>query len=635
MSSVNCNKVAVWSALAVLPVAYATLVSEVPEAVSHVKSLYPLVKPNDQGEVCEQKQAGLAWTPGYRLASDGKRTTCCGPYCASWQIIPGGGRMKCDLWRYDKELESHKWTFDTTKTCNFQLSTQQLQQAVDFWYFHRKHKTFDNNEGLFFQPDTDPWETEISWPNQVKEDGGQTRSINCPVGFTSDYFSVAKTGDWGFVGSCYHNYASGFRCVRENKKFKYYHSLQGSHAWYANDPTLLKDDIYETDCRVPKIDCALDKLTFDHLESLVVKRMEDAFRTLSDDGYMEYLSKKEAGLASGRGAYQRANEYWESKLKNNETIIKKAHGRQYTGDFEGLLPFWGISIENWDVSQVDNMSGLFKNMPGIVADLSKWDVGSVKDFDEMFWGTCVDPKYLKDKDQVPECSSWGPHEGMDAMLNNWQPTLHDMATYTNMFSGFENSAAHEKRLDFGMMRGSSNKEAYKKYGEDGSSETTNKHDGSSNKEADKKYDELEKEDKRLNKLVEDLIKQVKQLLVQTSQPTASLSAGVAPSSQTSQPPAPPVVQDEEPAATEKADEDGETDEACGQKVVGTDAMTQKPSQDFAACKALCQSSQFPGCVLYSFHNVSKNCKLFRKDQGEIVPDVKFCAGNLESKLLRS
>ena len=43
-------------------------------------------------------------------------------------------------------------------------------------------------------------------------------------------------------------------------------------------------------------------------------------------------------------------------------------------------------IKDWDVSDVKNMSGLFKNNTTFNADISRWDVSSATNMDSMFEG---------------------------------------------------------------------------------------------------------------------------------------------------------------------------------------------------------------------------------------------------------
>ena len=55
------------------------------------------------------------------------------------------------------------------------------------------------------------------------------------------------------------------------------------------------------------------------------------------------------------------------------------------------LMFWGCinfnaNLSNWDVSNVENMSCMFKACEKFNCDLSKWDVSSVRDMDGMFVG---------------------------------------------------------------------------------------------------------------------------------------------------------------------------------------------------------------------------------------------------------
>ena len=45
-----------------------------------------------------------------------------------------------------------------------------------------------------------------------------------------------------------------------------------------------------------------------------------------------------------------------------------------------------IGLENWDVSNVENMSGMFEECENFNCDLSKWDVSNVENMVEMFDG---------------------------------------------------------------------------------------------------------------------------------------------------------------------------------------------------------------------------------------------------------
>ena len=47
-----------------------------------------------------------------------------------------------------------------------------------------------------------------------------------------------------------------------------------------------------------------------------------------------------------------------------------------------------IGLENWDVSEVTNMNGMFMGCRKFNSDLSKWNVSSVRDMHDMFWG-CI------------------------------------------------------------------------------------------------------------------------------------------------------------------------------------------------------------------------------------------------------
>ena len=43
-----------------------------------------------------------------------------------------------------------------------------------------------------------------------------------------------------------------------------------------------------------------------------------------------------------------------------------------------------IGLENWDVSNIENMSGMFEECENFNCDLSKWDVSNVKNMLDMF-----------------------------------------------------------------------------------------------------------------------------------------------------------------------------------------------------------------------------------------------------------
>ena len=48
--------------------------------------------------------------------------------------------------------------------------------------------------------------------------------------------------------------------------------------------------------------------------------------------------------------------------------------------------FEGKGLENWNVSNVDNMSNMFYNCKKFDCDLSSWDVSNVNNMDFMFYG---------------------------------------------------------------------------------------------------------------------------------------------------------------------------------------------------------------------------------------------------------
>ena len=90
------------------------------------------------------------------------------------------------------------------------------------------------------------------------------------------------------------------------------------------------------------------------------------------------------------------------ELKNKIQELYKEQGRGETLDVSSLTNhikcndfssiFGGfdevkhiIGLEDWDVSKVTNMRGMFYNCGNFNADLSKWDVSSVRDMKYMFW----------------------------------------------------------------------------------------------------------------------------------------------------------------------------------------------------------------------------------------------------------
>ncbi len=80
----------------------------------------------------------------------------------------------------------------------------------------------------------------------------------------------------------------------------------------------------------------------------------------------------------------------------------------------------GIPIGDWNVSRVNNMSGLFVNFNLFNADISNWDVSNVQNMEEMFEG----------------CSNF------NQPLNNW-----DISNVTNMSSMFNKCKTFNQPLD--------------------------------------------------------------------------------------------------------------------------------------------------------------------------------------------
>ncbi len=58
--------------------------------------------------------------------------------------------------------------------------------------------------------------------------------------------------------------------------------------------------------------------------------------------------------------------------------------KSMAGMFQGCKKF-NSDLSKWDVSGVKNMMFMFQNCKNFNSDLSKWDVSSVEDMDSMFW----------------------------------------------------------------------------------------------------------------------------------------------------------------------------------------------------------------------------------------------------------
>ena len=77
-------------------------------------------------------------------------------------------------------------------------------------------------------------------------------------------------------------------------------------------------------------------------------------------------------------------------------------------------------ISGWDVSNVEEMGGLFWNNPIFDQDLSQWDTSSVKGMQKMFMGAT----------------------GYDKSLGDW-----DIGNVTNMLEMFKNSGLSTDNYD--------------------------------------------------------------------------------------------------------------------------------------------------------------------------------------------
>ena len=61
-----------------------------------------------------------------------------------------------------------------------------------------------------------------------------------------------------------------------------------------------------------------------------------------------------------------------SKITDMSNLFRESRRKNFQG------------IENWDVSQVDNMSGMFDKVKFFNEDISRWNVSKVKNMSKMF-----------------------------------------------------------------------------------------------------------------------------------------------------------------------------------------------------------------------------------------------------------
>ena len=88
--------------------------------------------------------------------------------------------------------------------------------------------------------------------------------------------------------------------------------------------------------------------------------------------------------------------------KNNNANLNNIDVSNIT-DMSDLFSGFGVSvghidISKWNVSNVENMSGIFLDCINFDCDLSKWDVSNVKDMSYMFSGTNINGKSIENWD---------------------------------------------------------------------------------------------------------------------------------------------------------------------------------------------------------------------------------------------
>ena len=115
------------------------------------------------------------------------------------------------------------------------------------------------------------------------------------------------------------------------------------------------------------------------IEKLKLNKKSKAFEHKYHPKDRDELTSLLEQLLKERGKDADLNDIDVSQIK---TFYDGGRGKSV---FEGLDPH-NIDISEWDVSNAENMYGMFYKCENFNSDLSKWDVSKVKDMRAMFYG---------------------------------------------------------------------------------------------------------------------------------------------------------------------------------------------------------------------------------------------------------
>ena len=114
-------------------------------------------------------------------------------------------------------------------------------------------------------------------------------------------------------------------------------------------------------------------------------------------------------------------------------------------DFDKLDWYGDIGFSNWNVSNVKNMFGMFRNAKSFNEDISEWDVGNVTDMSRMFNNatTFNQPLNNWDVSNVTDMGSMFSYaESFNKPLNDW-----DVSNVENMVNMFYAAEKFNQPLD--------------------------------------------------------------------------------------------------------------------------------------------------------------------------------------------